>query len=210
MYYVIVLALGVANSGHAHDHYQHVATRHRNSLFDAMADFWFYRIRTVQRGKFYRSAQLSPQRLRRCIERYGIKTIINLRGHHPELAWWQQEKNIADTYGVALYDLSMCAKALHSQKLIRDLLYIYDAAPYPILAHCASGVDRAGEAAALWLLAHENASYKTAAQQLSFRYFHVPALWGGGTMDRFIKLWRGKEWALHEYDPAKFEQQKSR
>ncbi|MFA6263297.1 MAG: tyrosine-protein phosphatase [Candidatus Babeliales bacterium] len=181
-----------------------VASRHKNSLCDNMADFWFYRLRTVQKEKCYRSGQLSSKRLHNCIERYGIKSIINLRGYHPELAWWQKEKGIADEHGVLLYNIAMNSKTLHSKELITALLSIFDTAPHPILVHCASGVDRAGEAAALWLLAHENAHKKKAAQQLSYQYFHVPALWGGGTMDFFIKIWRNKEWALQEYNPTDY------
>jgi undecaprenyl-diphosphatase len=184
-----------------------LAPRHQSSLSDDAIDFWFYRLRTVQAGKCYRSGQLSNKRLCTCIKRYGIKGIINLRGYHPELAWWQNEKRIADEHGVLLYNIAMNSKALHSQELIKNLISIFDTAPYPILVHCASGVDRAGEAAALWLLAHENAPKKVAKKQLSYRYFHVPILWGGGTMDLFIKIWRNKKWALCDYRPSDYQEQ---
>jgi undecaprenyl-diphosphatase len=182
----------------------------KRSLCDNMVDFWFYRIRTVQQGKCYRSGQLSAQRLRTCIDHYGIKSIINLRGYHPELTWWQHEKKIADDYKVQLYNISMNSKTLHSKELITTLLTIFETAPHPILVHCASGVDRAGEASAIWLLAHENASKKAALKQLSYRYFHIPPLWGGGTMDFFISLWQGKEWAKSAYNPAHYQAELAR
>jgi protein tyrosine phosphatase (PTP) superfamily phosphohydrolase (DUF442 family) len=209
----LLLIVLIAASGCSKQHMQHEAknhsAHHKNSLYDDMIDFWFYRLRTVRTGKFYRSGQLSNKRLRTCIERYGIKSIINLRGYHPELTWWQNEKKIADEHNVLFYNIAMNSKALHPQELVKNLLSLFETAPYPILVHCASGVDRAGETAALWLLAHENESKKTAVKQLSYRYFHVPELWGGGTMDLFIKIWRNKEWALHEYSPIDYQKQLS-
>jgi protein tyrosine/serine phosphatase len=183
------------------------STHTKNSLAEDAINFWFYRLRTVKAGKCYRSGQLSIKRLRTCIEHYGIKSIINLRGYHPELSWWQHEKKIAEEHGVLFYNIAMNSKTLHSHELIKNLISIFETAPHPLLVHCASGVDRAGETAALWLLIHEHESMKNAAKQLSFRYFHVPVLWGGGTMDFFLKIWRGKEWALQEYNPTDYQRQ---
>ena len=42
-------------------------------------------------GQFYRSAQLSGERLGAEIDRYGIKTVINLRGENPDKGWYVDE-----------------------------------------------------------------------------------------------------------------------
>ena len=48
-------------------------------LFFRIKEF-FDNFHVVEKGKFYRSQQLSPEKLGHYLKKYNIKTLINLRG----------------------------------------------------------------------------------------------------------------------------------
>ena len=54
----------------------------------------------VEEGACYRSKTLSPHALKKYIDDYQIKTILNLREESG--IWYKKEKAIADSFGVAL------------------------------------------------------------------------------------------------------------
>ena len=150
-------------------------------------------ISTVERGRLYRSAQLSPRRLSKIIRKYGITTVINLRGENPDTKWWQGEREVTRSMGVKLYNIRMSAGNFPPKKEMAKLLYAYDNTKGPILIHCLSGRDRTGEAAALWVLYKMNGSKRKALKQLSFlKYQHVESLYP--KKKRLIKKWGGKDW----------------
>ncbi len=114
----------------------------------------------IARGNFhevvpqrvYRSGQPTPEQLRAWINRYGLKTIINLRG--PTAPGAAEERELAASMGVDFVCVQLNAyKALSGRKLAQ-LLDVLQTARQPMLLHCYHGVDRAGTAAALaaWLL----------------------------------------------------------
>jgi protein tyrosine phosphatase (PTP) superfamily phosphohydrolase (DUF442 family) len=157
---------------------------------------------TVEAGKFYRSAQLPQKKFKKYILKHGIKTVINLRGEHPEAEWWRTEKQICDQLGVQFFSLSFSAATLSSKENLRKLLDIYDTAPYPILVHCFGGADRTGEAASLWCLEKMGHNNKEASHQLAFIYGHIA--WPA--KDFLIKIWGGRSWFEKDYDPAQYPQ----
>lgn len=157
---------------------------------------------TVEPGVLYRSAQLSRTILEKCIKKYHLKTIINLRGRNEHKKWWQQEKMLAQKYGLSFFDLSMNARSLPQKENLINLLAIYQNAPRPILIHCYSGADRTGEAAALWILEQQKKDKKTALKQLSLKYGHFPLRYPAKKF--FIKQWQGARWLSQEYDPINY------
>ena len=136
----------------------------------------------------YRSAQLSPNRLEQYIRQHGIKTVLNLRGEHPELAWWRAQAEICQRNNAQLHNIPMSANELTSKDKLLKLLDIYDNAPKPILIHCRRGVDRTGEAAAIWMLDKMGTSNKKALFQLSPFYQHFKFKHPAKTF--LIKEWR--------------------
>ena len=64
---------------------------------------------TVIAGQLYRSAQPSPQEISEWHKRYGIKTIINLRGARHKADWYRKEKAAAESLGIKLIDHEMSA-----------------------------------------------------------------------------------------------------
>lgn len=156
----------------------------------------------VEGGALYRSAQLSPDRLEFYIEQYGIKSVLNLRGEHPELQWWLDEKAVLENKSIAFYNVALSANTLTSKENIRTILHVFDTAPRPILIHCRAGVDRTGEVAALWVLDQQKKTTKEALEELSVWHRHVKILHPAKTF--FISIWQGREWFEEEYDPVNY------
>ncbi|MFM6930464.1 MAG: fused DSP-PTPase phosphatase/NAD kinase-like protein [Bdellovibrio sp.] len=155
----------------------------------------------VDRGNFYRSAQLNEKEFARYIQKYRIQTIINLRGQNPDQPWYQDELAVSQKYGVQHFDISMSAKALpHRENLLR-LLELYETAPRPILIHCQGGADRSGEAAAIYQMLYQGKSKKEALKQLTLRYHHAQKF--KPAKRYFIEsVWQGENWAYNNYYPC--------
>ncbi|MBX9622399.1 MAG: tyrosine-protein phosphatase [Gemmataceae bacterium] len=172
---------------------------------------------TVVPGKVYRSAQLGPDALARVIEDEGIKTVVNLRGTGPEVAWYAAEARTTHEHGVCQEDVSLSAKRLPAPAEVRRLVEVLDRTAYPILLHCQQGADRTGLAAAAVLLLHTDATLARARRQLWPRYGHVQ---GGRTVviDRFFDYYEAwltatgqahtpdhfRHWATREYCPGPY------
>jgi protein tyrosine phosphatase (PTP) superfamily phosphohydrolase (DUF442 family) len=102
--------------------------------------------------RVYRSGQPSPEQLRAWIQRYGLKTVVSLRGADAPMA--AEEKAIATSMGADVVYLSLGAHELMSSQELVRLIDVLETARKPMLLHCYHGVDRAGTASALaaWLL----------------------------------------------------------
>lgn len=127
-------------------------------------------IHAVTPGMVYRSAQLSPSRLKRLIEDDGIRTIINLRGANPQFEWYQDELSVARSMGVQHYDIKLSSTHLPTNKQLKRLVQLLEIAPKPILLHCQGGADRTGFASAVWLLL-QGYPLTEAEQAFSILYF---------------------------------------
>src|SRR3954464_13475246 len=62
---------------------------------------------TVRTGRVYRSGQLRAADLGRLVREHRIKTVLNLRGAHPELAWYRAERSAALAAGATQVDMAM-------------------------------------------------------------------------------------------------------
>lgn len=111
--------------------------------------------REVVPHRVYRSGQPSPEELRDWISRYGLKTIVNLRGPTAPLA--AEEEAAAASMGVDFHYLELSAHRLMSRSKLLRLIELLRTARQPILLHCYHGVDRAGTASALaaWLVGRQ-------------------------------------------------------
>lgn len=139
-------------------------------------------------GAVYRSAQPSGDDLAWLVRKYGIRTVINLRGCREEQDWYRDECRAANRLSVSVEDLALSAGHLPPVQEMRRLIEVLDRSEYPILFHCYRGVDRTGLASALALLLRTDVSLKEGRQALSLRYVHLP--WGRtGRLDEFFDLY---------------------
>jgi protein tyrosine/serine phosphatase len=139
-------------------------------------------------GEAYRSAQLDRDEFEYYIKKYNIKSIINLRGEHPDESWYKEEKEVSAEYNIKHYDISLSASCEPDEAVVRNLIEIYNNASRPILIHCQAGADRSGLAAAIWKVVIDKEPKSEAGKQLSIFYGHLPI--GKPTvMDRFFQNW---------------------
>ena len=168
---------------------------------------------TVVPGRLYRTAQLTPERLSKHVERYGIKTVVNLRGR-PFADWYGDECRATQALGVSQEDVVTSANRLPVPQELRRLIEVFDRSEHPVTIHCQQGADRTGLAAAVYLLLYTDADYPTARRQRSPRYGHI-AFDKAAAMDDFFDLYEDwlaetkqthspaafRHWATVEYVP---------
>jgi protein tyrosine phosphatase (PTP) superfamily phosphohydrolase (DUF442 family) len=155
---------------------------------------------SVSDGKFYRSAQLTKDELKLAIESLGIRTVINLRGESTA-QWYQDESAVTSEHGVQLVDIPANTFEIPNREDLIKLLDTYKNAPRPILVHCARGIDRTGEASAIYQMIYENKTRAEALDMLSARFGYSALLVPAKLY--FIKnVWQGEKWAREQYDPC--------
>lgn len=153
-------------------------------------------VHVVDPGRLYRSAQLNGDDLSAVLTRYGIRSVINLRGRNPGEWWYDDELKVSASHGAVHIDVGMGATSEPDAKVISRLMKALRTAPRPILVHCASGADRSGLAAALYERFIEGQSAEIAAGQLTFRYGHFPWL-GSRTIAMDNAFWRLTKTGIH-------------
>lgn len=125
-------------------------------------------------NEFYRSAQPSTTQLRGYVRKYGIKTIINLRGPSDQ-QWHRDEVETAKALGVAHLDYRMSSGRRLSLEEMADVATLMRNAQKPLLVHCTHGADRSSLVSAIYLKEVAQRSDEEAGKQISFRFGHVAA-----------------------------------
>lgn len=139
--------------------------------------------------KMWRSSQPSPNDIR-WAARQGIRTVLTLRGGR-SFGSWPLEREACEKEGLALVELPLYSRALPSREAVHAAKETFESIAYPALMHCKSGADRAGIAAALYLLLHRGASLDEAQAQLHLRYGHVRSA-KTGILDLFLDRYRAE------------------
>lgn len=139
-------------------------------------------------GEAYRSAILDRDELEYYIERYSIKSIVNLLGDHPNKLWYREEIKVSADHNVKHYDVSLPGFHEPTEEDVRKLVEIFKNAPRPVLIHCKAGADRSGLAAAMWKVIVDKEPKSEAEKQLSILYGHIP-IGKKAAMDQFFKNW---------------------
>ena len=158
------------------------------------ASYFFYmeeqgNFHPITPGEAYRSAQLDRDEFEYYIKKYNIKSIVNLRGEHPDEPWYGEEIKVCAEQNVKHYDIALSSSREPSEEDIRQLIEIFHSAPRPVLIHCQAGADRSGLAAAIWKVIVDKEPKSEAEKQLSIFYGHLPI--GKTTaMDRFFQNWQ--------------------
>jgi protein tyrosine/serine phosphatase len=139
----------------------------------------------VVADELYRSAQPSADQIADYSRRYGIKTIVNLRGGHTGEAWYDSELSEARALGIAHVDFRMAARKDLTEAQAADLVGLLEGVEKPVLIHCDDGAGRTGLAAALYVAAVKKLGENAAEDQLSVRFGNIPLpLTSAFVMDR--------------------------
>jgi len=101
-------------------------------------DFVVHRIGVVEEGTLYRSAQLDPKKLAEVMDRYRIRTIVDLRERDQE-----GEKQVVEANG-ARYVWLPTGQVPPPDVVKRFLEIMDDPSNRPVLLHCEHGVGRTG------------------------------------------------------------------
>ena len=160
----------------------------------------------VEAGRLYRSNHPLPWQLRAAARRFGLRTVINLRGWRPDCGADALSRREAARLGLVHVDAPLESRgAPHRDRLLR-LIDIFARMEEPALLHCKSGADRTGLAAGVWLL-WQGRSVAEAAAQLSWRFGHVKAA-KTGILDAFFAEYAAAgdvpfvDWLRYGYDEA--------
>jgi len=156
-------------------------------------------------GRLYRSNHPTPGRLTWLVRRYGIRTLLNLRGDKPSGST-TLTLDAARRLGVAHEFLAFESRGAPHRDRILCFHDLYRRMAVPALIHCKSGSDRAGLVAGLAIL-FEGGSAADALRQLSWRFGHFSHS-RAGILDAFFATYAAQgegripflDWVQTEYD----------
>jgi protein tyrosine/serine phosphatase len=162
---------------------------------------------TVAAGRLYRCIHPTPGRLARAVRRHGLRSLINLRGATGNGSDALSRER-AGRLGLQFIDVPISSGRPPTRAQVLALAAALRSAPPPVLLHCKSGADRAGFAAAVFILL-EGGTVATAQSQLSLRFGHLRRS-RAGVLDAFLLRYareaEGKKpflaWVREDYDPA--------
>ncbi|HWG43403.1 MAG TPA: dual specificity protein phosphatase family protein [Gemmataceae bacterium] len=143
------------------------------------------RLRIVHPGRFYRSGQMTADGFADAVDRYHIRTIINVQDEFPdpdlETSFWSgstvKESQLCRQLGVRYVHL---APTLISRRLIpayrpraidQLLTVLDDEANYPVLLHCHAGLHRTGILTAVYRMEYDGWSAAEAYREMKAQGF---------------------------------------
>lgn len=121
----------------------------------------------------YRCSQPSPGQIRKYHRKYGIRTIINLRGAD-ESGRYALEAEECHRLGIQLVDFKgILSRSAPESEWLLKLRDLFNDIEYPALVHCKSGADRAGFAAAMYRICRLHEPVAEAKCELGWIYGHL-------------------------------------
>jgi len=101
---------------------------------------------TVAEGVLYRCGQPTPRQLRELIARFGLRTVVSLRGLRPADdpdAWEEAERAACDACGVKFHAIPCNHKNPPTWQQVEEFLTLCaDPNRRPVLVHCRLGQQR--------------------------------------------------------------------
>jgi len=161
----------------------------------------------VAPGRLYRCNHPTPARLIALTRRYGLKTLINLRGRSGNGSD-ALSREAAEHLGLVFIDMALESRGAPQRDRIERLFEVFRTMRAPALLHCKSGADRAGLAAGLFVL-FQGGTAREALQQLSLRFGHIRQA-RTGILDAFFHHYAREaegrkpflDWVREDYDEA--------
>ncbi len=154
----------------------------------------------VEKNRVYRSPQPSTEIINQAAQA-GLKTMINLRGANSRATWYQEEVAATTANGIHQIDIGMSADRIPHRSDLIELLDAFATAERPLWIHCMAGVDRTGEAAAIYQMLYMGKTREEALEMLSGKFGHFESIKPAKIY--FIRdVWQGEQWAREQYNPC--------
>lgn len=154
----------------------------------------------------YRSNQPTHRRFER-LKAMGIRSILNLRGAAGAAHFLVEEESCREL-GLNLVNVSFHARHAAPAEDILKVIAAFRSIERPFVMHCKSGADRAGFAAAIYLMVIEGRPVTDARRMLGVKYIHFR--WTKtGVLDYILDLYEARnvrapisfeDWVASEYD----------
>lgn len=148
-----------------------------NEALDALhltpKDFEVDNFHIALESRLYRSGQIPAARLGAYLTKFNIKTIINLRGWAERTVLGRGEEEAAAQADAKVLYAPMAAHRASTKEEIAGLLKQFDMATEPVLIHCSQGINRTGEACALFLIHKHGATNEEALKQFDAKFGYV-------------------------------------
>lgn len=99
----------------------------------------------VEKGRIYRSAELTPAMLRRVVEQNGIKTVIDLGANEPGTPEEAFAQRTADSLKLTRYSFDLEGDGRGNPNFyVQAMRLMNDPSRQPVLVHCSAGAQRTG------------------------------------------------------------------
>ncbi len=157
----------------------------------------------VDPGRVYRCAQ-PKDNLDQILGRYGLKTVLNLRGGSEADDWYLNEVRATVRRNVDFYDLPLSASRRPTRRELLVVLDLLDRCRYPLLIHCKSGADRTGLVSGLYRLSVLREPPERALGAFSIGYGHVPLFGPERLHEPFVEYAAWLEGQHLAHTPARF------
>ncbi|MCZ7676741.1 MAG: tyrosine-protein phosphatase [Roseovarius sp.] len=154
----------------------------------------------------YRSNQPTHRRFEK-LKAMGIRSILNLRGDGGAAHYLVEEESCR-ALGLTLVNVTFHARHAAPAEDILKVIEAFRTIERPFVMHCKSGADRAGFAAAIYLMVIEGRPVAEARRMLGVRYIHFR--WTKtGVLDYILDLYEARnareaisfeDWVAGEYD----------
>ena len=159
-------------------------------------------------GGLFRINQPSPARLSAYKRRYGIKTVVNLRGQNEQLGWYRLEQKACHDLGLRLVNTQVYSRGLVDAARLEELRNIIQTIELPAVVHCKSGADRAGFFSVLYRHYRLGEPVEQAIAELALRYGHSKSAKTGVLdyfFEQFLKVRSPRQsfghWATTQFSP---------
>lgn len=150
----------------------------------------------------FRSSQPTTYQLKKIIKKYGIKTVLNLRGYERNSPLRALEERVCEESGAKLIYVEAYSRKVPEVKTLERFREVYGEIEYPVLIHCKSGADRAGLGSMLYLHYKKGVALEQTNQLKLWPYGHIKHA-RTGLIDLFVELYSKKD-KNAPTDPAEF------
>jgi len=149
----------------------------------------------VQPGVLYRGGQVDEDSLEELVDRYQVRTVINLRGREDQADWYVEEQDFCRRHALRLVSIPIGEPGKARDGLREFLDIMRDPASYPVFVHCEAGSCRTGFAVAAYRIVMQGWSCRAALQEAQDLRFNLEAT----TQQEYVRileeLAKGADWS---------------